>query len=525
MSKNKNISKAGKVDKYNECPKVYAMYLPQYYQNEHNDKWWGEGYTEWTAVRKAKKLFEGHNQPVEPKDDNYYNLLDVEVMRWQAKLARDYGVDGFIFYHYYFGQKGRMELEKPAENLLKHKDVYMPFCFCWANSSWVRSWSNIRGNNWGEKNEDYTNQGDNGILVKQEYGKEDEWGRHFDYLLPFFKDERYIRIDDKPVFIFYTPSDIYCLRSMIALWNQLADKNGLKGIYYIGNNISYNGVGLDALMVCEPSASMNALRKNDSVEVKNGVTCIDYSAFTKTSTSFSINTKEKTYLTGVCGYDTTPRRGSNGEVLVKNSAEAFKDSMIQLLKKSLYYGNEFVAINAWNEWGEGMHLEPDKNRGLEYLEAVRCAKDIVNNTRVNEKNADVKVEDKVYDDYNNTINKYRYLYTVCSLWIDLKASKELFFGSFLQKNNIQSVAIYGFGDLGQKLYEQLKIEKIKVLYAIDMYKGESVGHLKVYRPQDNLPEVDGVIITAYGSEEIEQMLRKKGTFKVYSVLEVLNELK
>ena len=166
------------------------MYLPQFHEVEENNEWWGNGYTEWTAVKKATPLFHGHKQPKAPFNDNYYNLLDKQTMITQAKLAEEYGIDGFCFYHYYF-KNGRKILEKPAENLLKWKDINMPYCFCWANETWARTWSNISGANaWGSKFENKKQKAGSGILLEQRYGQEKEWEEHLEYLIPFFKDEK-----------------------------------------------------------------------------------------------------------------------------------------------------------------------------------------------------------------------------------------------------------------------------------------------------------------------------------------------
>ena len=174
--------------------KILAKYLPQFHRTRENDAWWGEGFTEWTAVKKAAPLFEGHDQPRVPKDENYYDLLQKETMLWQASLMEKYGIDGMCIYHYWF-KDGRQVLEKPAENLLRWKEVPMPFCFCWANETWARSWSKIQNkNHWSDIYEQKKSNGSSGILLDQKYGREPEWKAHFEYLLPFFRDERYIKV-------------------------------------------------------------------------------------------------------------------------------------------------------------------------------------------------------------------------------------------------------------------------------------------------------------------------------------------
>jgi lipopolysaccharide biosynthesis protein len=161
-----------------------AIHLPQYHTIPENDEWWGEGFTEWTNVKKAKPLFEGHHQPHVPLSNNYYDLSENKALCKQAELAKKYGIDGFCFYHYWFN--GKKLLEKPLEQMLERGTPDFPFMLCWANENWTRTWDGM----------------DKHILMKQEYGFEDDEA-HFDYLLPFFKDDRYIKIDGKPVFLVY----------------------------------------------------------------------------------------------------------------------------------------------------------------------------------------------------------------------------------------------------------------------------------------------------------------------------------
>lgn len=156
--------------------KVIAFYLPQFHETPENNEWWGQGFTEWNNMKAAKPLFEGHNQPRIPLNNNYYNLLDEKTLEWQTKIAREHGVYGFCCYHYWFGSK--MLLEKPMEIYLKDKNCDLPFCFCWANETWTNAWA-------------AETESDRKTLIKQEYGDKEEWERHFQYLLPFFKDERY----------------------------------------------------------------------------------------------------------------------------------------------------------------------------------------------------------------------------------------------------------------------------------------------------------------------------------------------
>ena len=189
--------------------KIIAFYLPQFHNIPENDEWWGDGFTEWTNVRKAKPYFEGHNQPEIPLNKYYYNLLDDNVKLWQAKLAKDYGVYGFCYYHYWFN--GKMLLEKPMEQMLKNKEINQHFCICWANEPWTKAWVN-----------------ETKVLIPQKYGHEKEWKEHFDYLLPFFRDDRYIKHRGRPLMVIYRPQVIDCIGEMISYWNKLAKEAGFK---------------------------------------------------------------------------------------------------------------------------------------------------------------------------------------------------------------------------------------------------------------------------------------------------------
>lgn len=164
--------------------KIYTAYLPQYHATEDNNRFWGEGFTDWVGVRNAKPLFDKHNQPKIPLNNNYYNLSDFKTIQWQADLARKHGVNGFNIYHYWF-KDGKQELEKPAELLLSHSEIDIEYFFTWDNSAWKRTWSSVAGNDWAPL---FDSNGKNGVsvLVDFEYGGPDQWRKHFEYLIPFF---------------------------------------------------------------------------------------------------------------------------------------------------------------------------------------------------------------------------------------------------------------------------------------------------------------------------------------------------
>ena len=190
------------MENYQPKARVLAYYLPQFHPIPENDEWWGKGFTEWVNVKKAKPLFPGHQQPVVPLEDNYYNLLSPETIGWQIELAKKYGIYGFCFYHYWFD--GHMLLEKPMEIMRNDSSLNIPYCICWANENWTNAWNA---------------EGDVKTLIQQTYGNRDEWERHFNYLLQFFQDPNYMLEDNKPFFIIYRPEIIPKLRQMLVYWN------------------------------------------------------------------------------------------------------------------------------------------------------------------------------------------------------------------------------------------------------------------------------------------------------------------
>ena len=193
--------------------KAIAFYLPQFHPIPENDRAWGAGFTEWDNVRKARPLFEGHDQPRIPEKRNYYSLLDPAVRRWQSELALENGIFGFCYYHYWFA-RGKRLLEKPAESMLADPEAHIPFCFSWANENWSRRWD-------GGKNE---------VILRQDYGGRSEWQAHWEYLLPFFRDSRYITLDGKPLFLIYKPEEIPRLKDMLDCWQQAAKEAGFPGL-------------------------------------------------------------------------------------------------------------------------------------------------------------------------------------------------------------------------------------------------------------------------------------------------------
>jgi len=352
--------------------KTIAFYLPQFHEIEENNKWWGKGFTEWTNVKKAKPLFNGHNQPRVPYANNYYNLLDVESLRWQSELARKFGVDGFCFYHYWFN--GSQLLEKPAEILLSNKDVDVKFCFSWANEPWTRSWDG--------RNKD--------VLMPQSYGEEDDWVNHFNYMKPFFEDERYIKVSGKPVFLLYRSASFRDCSDWIKCWRKLAKNTSFGDIHFVTMLTSFENdsrnLDFDAEVNFEPMCTfehhMGAIKPfNRKVlgRVRRILNTYTNTHFVEQKLSYeeiwqkilSKKFSETSYPGAFVDWDNSPRKGTKSLVMKGGGPEVFKKNFSKLYDKSLKANSPFLFINAWNEWAEGTYLEPDEKNGYGYLDAIK----------------------------------------------------------------------------------------------------------------------------------------------------------
>lgn len=371
--------------------KTIAFYLPQFHQIPENDEWWGEGFTEWTNMKAAEPLFEGHNQPRIPLHKNYYNLLDNQTMEWQVDLAKKYGLYGFCFYHYWFD--GHMLLEKPMEQMLHNPNINFPYTICWANEPWTNAWKS---------------DGDAKTLIAQRYGDKEEWKAHFDYLLQFFKDSNYILVDNKPLLVLYRPEIVDCLNEMLDYWQELAIEAGFSGMCFAYQQVSYylsldkdesrfayrieyqpgyarydaqkNAGGMTSKLLTVKTAVRDLVSKVDKSLGTNMV-----SKLTKGGLSFEdydelctaiINRKgedEKSVAGMFVDWDNTPRRGTkSGRVCLGATPEKFKHYMTEQVKNvKETYNNDMIFIFAWNEWAEGGYLEPDEKNEYAYLEALR----------------------------------------------------------------------------------------------------------------------------------------------------------
>lgn len=504
--------------------KVIAMYLPQYHEVEENNKWWGQGYTDWFAVRNARSLYAGHRQPKAPLDYNYYDLMRKETVEWQAGLMKKYGIYGFCFYHYWF-KDGVQILEKPAENLLSWKDIDLPYCFCWANESWVRSWNNIgEGNLWmGNPKLDSADTG-NGFLLQQKYGNKRDWEKHFNYLLPFFKDDRYIKLDNKPVFVLYKPDKIMLLKSMVKLWNELAVRAGFNGIYMIGANAGSSSNYYDAVLIHEPQATIlqtiKAGKEQGNTEVLNQ---FSYEDIWNDLLQNRIKGK-KVFYGGFVNFDDTPRRGKSGTVISEGTPQQFEENLTGLYAKNIAEGNEFLFINAWNEWGEGMYLEPDIENRYAYLEAFHKAAGNYNKyLNKYEGNDNLTEAVSCINTQEIKLERYESYWKVLNKWMLLKEMDKKIADCLMDKALVK-IAVYGMGMLGKHLLAEMSDSTINIVYAIDRnYKHINMG-IPVISPEDEFEEVDAIIITTvhlYG--EISSQIAKKADCEIISLENLLDE--
>ena len=340
---------------------LIAYYLPQFYEMEFNNRWYGKGYTEWTVASKAKPLFKGHYQPHLPANLGFYNLLMPEARKAQAEMAKKYGIDGFCYWHYWFGN-GNILMEKPFEAVLQSKEPDFPFCLSWANHSWH-------------------NPGTGQVILEMGNLSEEDHITHFNYLLPAFKDRRYICIEGKPVFSIFEPNSISDLNGFIQLWNHLAKQNGFDGLFFIG--ISQTPDEYDKMISYELDA-INTVRLKDFLNHRNQFAEYLKYKISKThnydygeASCFFIaenDKSESTIPSIITGWDHSPRSGKTALVLTDYTPEAFERHVRQVFNLLSKKQNKLCFVKSWNEWGEGNYLEPDLRYGLSFLEVLHKAK-------------------------------------------------------------------------------------------------------------------------------------------------------
>ena len=354
-----------------------AFYLPQFHPIPENDEWWGKGFTEWTNVVKAKPLFKGHYQPKLPTELGLYDLRVPEVREQQANLAKEYGIEGFCYWHYWFGN-GRRILERPFNEVLESGKPDFPFCLAWANETWTGIWHGLN----------------NEILMEQTYPGKDDYIAHFNCLLKAFKDKRYMRVDDKPIFVVYRPNAIPDIKLFVDTFQEQAVQNGLKGVYLIATNVhtdwNAQANGFDAIT---PSNHDKLAYVRSDSNVKNfyrkqlnrkRVSKVFKKIFKKPTHVYEYkeamkwfvkdeNSKSMIYPMVIPNWDNTARSGVNGFVLHNSTPDLFKQVMQKAINKvrDLPADKRIVFIKSWNEWAEGNYIEPDRKYGRKYLEVIK----------------------------------------------------------------------------------------------------------------------------------------------------------
>ena len=350
--------------------RLIALYLPQFHPIAENDRWWGEGFTEWRNVAKADPLFAGHYQPHLPADLGFYDLRVPDVREAQAALARQYGIHGFCYYHYWF--HGTQLLERPVNDMLSLGRPDFPFCLCWANDPWSRRWD-------GRVDD---------LLQAQTYSANDDLA-HIRWLLPALADRRAIAIEGRPVFLVYRGRHLPDAARTTDVWRSEVEKAGLKGIYLIAMETAWDlgwdatRAGFDATLLFQPQfGTLITSVPRIPIDGKPDLQVYDYQEAWRVFANLDPVTHRR-YQTVCPGWDNTPRVGDRGVVLHNTSPQAYEAILHGALRSAAAAApdHRLVFVNAWNEWAEGCHLEPDLRDGHAYLEATRRALDALGGTR------------------------------------------------------------------------------------------------------------------------------------------------
>jgi len=347
-----------------------ALYLPQFHPTPENDGWWGKGFTEWSNVAKARPVFKGHYQPHVPADFGFYDLRLHQTQVLQAELAMKKGIHGFCYYHYWFN--GKLMLERPIETVLKSGTPNFPFCICWANENWSRNWDGKFNN----------------VLLEQKYSFEDDLN-HIRYLLPSFSDPRYIRVNNKPVFIIYRTELFPDINRTVEIWREEALKSGIGELYLIRvesfmRDINPESIGFDAAFEFQPNWNIQPQRYfGNSFEkilhksgIKKSVFAENEVRYYNNFVDLQMKQNNKSAYKKFPGitpmWDNTARRNSDAYILHDSSPVEYGKWLKHIVNTFEPYSPQenFIFINAWNEWAEGNHLEPCQKWGTAYLDVT-----------------------------------------------------------------------------------------------------------------------------------------------------------
>lgn len=377
--------------------RIIAFYLPQYHPVKENDEIWGKGFTEWVNVAKARPLFKGHYQPQLPSELGFYDLRDERVRVEQAELAKEYGIEGFCYWHYWFGN-GKQILEMPFNEVVSSGKPDFPFCLAWANHSWsTKTWNNV------QRNTSET------VFLKQEYLGRKDYEMHFYALLRAFKDERYIRVDGKLLFVIFDPDGIpeNDLKEFIDTWRELAEYNNLPGFFFVGRSLAigklttqnvkmaingenpigkynklltygFDGVWSNNLRRAEISSNGFAsfvIKRFMVNKVK--IPLLDRYRYEKIIANFFTEADKEEYVIPMIlpRWDKTPRQGKKADIIYGSTPQLFEkhvEDAIEVISKKKEE-HRILFLQAWNEWGEGNYMEPDCVFGRQYLEALHNA--------------------------------------------------------------------------------------------------------------------------------------------------------
>lgn len=349
--------------------RLIAFYLPQFHPIPENDKWWGKGFTEWRPVVQAKRLFPGHQQPHIPADLGFYDLRLSDVREEQAKMAKEAGIEGFCYWHYWFGN-GKQLLERPLKEVVELGKPDFPFCIGWANHSWEKKL--------------WDKDGTKEILIEQTYPGKEDYLAHFNSLLPAFRDERYIKVNNKLFFLFWGPMHNPDTEEFLKYWRKLAKENGLNDFYFVARDVKSKDkqklldMGFDAIYnddVLGIHSKAPFLKRGISWLLRN-IFAIPTIYYYKNAIKYMIDDDCRNIGVIPCiapNWDHSPRSGGKAIIFHKSNPKLFG----KLLKKAIETVKEkpgeerIIIIKSWNEWGEGNYLEPDLKFGRGYLEVIK----------------------------------------------------------------------------------------------------------------------------------------------------------
>ncbi len=365
------------INKEDGKPIILAYYLPQYYPTEFNNKWYGKGFTEWTNVGKAKPLFKGHYQPKVPSELGYYDLRLPEVAEMQAELAHEAGISGFAYWHYWFGN-GRKMLDMPIQRTLSTGKPDFPFCFAWANESWYKKM--------------WDDNGSKTLICEQQYPGEEDIIAHFNYCLSAFKDQRYIRYKEKPVFIIYKPYDHPDVQLFMKIWNEMIRREGIAERFYFIATIYKTGQAQEMLDKGFDSVTYEAWAKLMSKIIYEDQTVfsrlkricenriltpifghikkMSYKKVNQAIWREGFDSREDVVPILLPNFDHSPRSGKKNYIIIDPTPKNWEKQVNIVMKGVELKKNKLVMLRAWNEWGEGNYLEPDLKYGRTFINVL-----------------------------------------------------------------------------------------------------------------------------------------------------------